>query len=122
MAGLAIHFLEAVTMETSLPQSLVDLLNKVEPDRLVFCHMVPTRIFRVSVNKEFKTFRVEQLTITNKDRMNPHGSWHTLSTHGSETPGVMLSKAMETAIVAQKDFIIKMTNCLKPPKIIRATP
>lgn len=94
----------------NIPQVLADLLNKTDPGFIVFAHMIPTRIFRIAAHENFCTFRVEQFTRTNKDNFNPKGSWHTLSTHGSETPGAMLDAACKAAMKAQSDFIGKLTN------------
>ena len=94
----------------NIPQALVELLNKTDESFIVFAHMVPTRVFRVCASLNFCTFRVEQFTRTNKDNFNPKGSWHTLSTHGSETPGAMLDTACKAAMAAQKNFIGKLTN------------
>ena len=92
----------------NIPQALADLLNKTDPGWIVFAHMVPTRIFRIIAREDFKTFRIEQFTRTNKDNFKPMGSWHTLSTHGSETPGAMLQTACTAALKAQNDFRVKM--------------
>lgn len=86
------------------------MLNKTEPGFVVFAFMIPTRIFRITRSENWKTFRVEQLTRTNKDAFNPQGSWHTLSTHGSELPGKMLDTACKSALQAQVDFRHKMTK------------
>lgn len=101
----------------NIPQALADLLNKADPGFVVFAHMMPTRIFRVVASDgshpdkpAFCTFRVEQFTRTNKDNLNPKGSWHTLSTHGSPTPGEMLDTAFQAAIKAQNDFVAKITR------------
>ena len=92
----------------NIPQALADLLNKTDAGWIVFAHMVPTRIFRLTAHESFKTFRVEQFTRSNKDNFNPQGAWHTLSTHGSETPGAMLQAACSAAIKSQNDFLAKM--------------
>jgi hypothetical protein len=92
----------------NIPQALADLLNKTDAGWIVFAHMVPTRIFRITAHESFKTFRVEQFTRTNKDNITPSGTWHTLSTHGSETPGAMLQAACTAALKAQNDFRAKM--------------
>ena len=92
----------------NIPQILADLLNKTDAGWIVFAHMVPTRIFRITAHESFKTFRVEQFTRTNKDNLNPKGAWHTLSTHGSETPGAMLQTACTASIKTQNDFLAKM--------------
>lgn len=92
----------------NIPQALADLLNKTDAGWIVFAHMVPTRIFRITAHESFQTFRVEQFTRTNKDNLNPMGAWHTLSTHGSETPGAMLQTACTAALKAQNDFRVKM--------------
>ncbi len=98
----------------NIPQALADLLNKTDPGFIAFAFSHPTRIFRVAAAVDFKTFRVEQFTRTNKDNMNPKGSWHTLSTHGSETPGMMLDPACKAMLKAQKDFIGKLTKRMAP--------
>jgi len=98
----------------NIPQALADLLNQTDPGFVAFVFAHPTRIFRVSAKQDFCTFRVEQFTRTNKDNMNPRGSWHTLSTHGSEMPGMMLDTACKAMIKAQFDFINKLTKRLAP--------
>jgi|SRR6185312_3599622 len=92
----------------NVTQAVADLLNKTEPGWRVYAHMIPTRIFRISVKDGDCTFRVEQMTRTNRDNLNPKGDWRTLSTHGSETPGMMLAAAQKAASEAQKHFIKKM--------------
>lgn len=92
----------------NIPQALADLLNKTDEGWIVFAHMVPTRVFRVAAHESLKTFRVEQFTRTNKDNITPRGEWHTLSTHGSETPGMMLDTAFKAAVKAQDSFRAKM--------------
>jgi hypothetical protein len=84
-------------MAVNIPPPLVNLLNKVDAGYIVFAHFVPMRIIRVIASENFKTFRVEQLVLSNADRLNPHGAWTTLSTHGSETAGMMLETAMKAA-------------------------
>lgn len=89
-------------------KALADLLNKADPGFVVFAHMMPTRIFRISASENFCTFRVEQLTLTNSDRLTPKGSWRTLSTHGSDAPGAKLAETFLVAQKAQNAFVAKM--------------
>ena len=107
-------------MAVNIPPALVELVNKVEPGRIVYAHFVPTRIIRVTVDVNFCTFRVEQLIRTNRDNMKPMGSWRTLSTHGSETPGQMLQTAMSAARDAQQELIRKLQSRQVKRGIIRA--
>jgi len=105
-------------MAINIPAPLVELLNKVDPGYVTFAYMVPTRIIRVIADVSFRTFRVEQLVRTNRDNMKPQGTWRTLSTHGSETPGATLGDAMNAAREAQ----IKLAGKLKarqPGRIVR---
>jgi hypothetical protein len=116
----------------SIPQPLIDLINKTDPNFAVFVHgcvvspgpnaktvFIPIRL---SVSLDFKTFRVEQLIRTNKDNYNPQGSWSTKSTHGSETPGAMLRTACEAFFLARKTFIEKLNNRVQnnARKLLRA--
>jgi len=116
----------------SIPQPLIDLINKTDPNFIAFAHgcvvspgphahtvFLPLRI---SASLDFKTFRVEQLIRTNKDPHNPRGSWSTLSTHGSETEGQMLRTACEAFFKARHDFIEKLNNRVRKnaKKILRA--
>lgn len=89
-----------------LPQPLIDLLNKVDsPAQRVMLFTVPLRIIRIICTDEsFKTFRVEQLTITNKDPQRPCGTWATLSTHGGEVSGASWGVACEAAVRAQAEL------------------
>lgn len=85
-----------------MTQPIIDLLHKCEPNQKVMLFTVPIRMIRVvATDTTFKTFRVEQLLLTNKDVHNPRGSWNTLSTHGSETPGAAYQDAVEAALKAQ---------------------
>ena len=107
-------------MSATIPQALVALINKTEPNFIGFAYGLavspgpPARTvflpLRISVNLDFKTFRVEQLKRTNKDNNNPQGSWITLSTHGSDIPGQMLKVAFEALIKAQNDFVSKINS------------
>ena len=105
---------------SNIPQPLIDLINKTDPNFMVFAHgcvvspgsnartvFLPLRI---SVSLDFKTFRIEQLIRTNKDPYKPQGSWSTLSTHGSETDGAMLRTACEAFFKVRQDFIGKLNN------------
>lgn len=95
-------------MAKMISPGMVALLNKSAPGFVVYAHMVPTRIIRVSADENFCTFRVEQLVRANKDNMNPLGEWRTLSTHGSPNPGVMLETAMAAGFKAQRDLVNKL--------------
>lgn len=82
---------------------------------------VPLRIIRIiATDDSFKTFRVEQLTITNKDPQKPHGTWATLSTHGGEQPGAAWGVACEAACKAQIDLRNKLMKKAqaKQPKLL----
>lgn len=116
-----------------VPPALVALLNKVDPTFIIFSHVVPLRIqtgpkrytamfgscIRVIADVTFRTFRVEQLVMSNKDMNNPHGTWTTLSTHGSETAGVMLDTAMKAAVAAQNKLRSKIEKRVAGKRIIR---
>lgn len=91
-------------MIANLPAPLVALLNKAEAGWIPFAYAVPQRILRVSARADFIVFRVEQLVMTNKDRMKPEGTWKTLSTHQGAQPGAMLSDAMNALKKAQGDL------------------
>ena len=97
-----------------IPQALADLLNKTDEGFICFAFMWPAKVIRVIAKKDFTTFRVERFTRTNTDNADPKGSWHTLSTHGSETPGMMLDPACKAMLKAQKDFIGKLTKRMAP--------
>lgn len=99
-------------MAVNIPGPLVELLNKTEPGFFCLMHAVPTRIFRITVNTQFLTFRVEQLNRSNRDDFNPKGSWVTLSTHGSEVPGGMYDAAFQALKKAQRSFQQKMAKKL----------
>jgi hypothetical protein len=116
----------------SIPQPLIDLINKTDPNFIGFAYALvvspganPKTVFlpiRISASADFKTFRVEQLVRTNKDNYNPRGSWTTLSTHGSETGGQMLRTACEAFFKSRKDFIDKLNNRVQvnAKKLLRA--
>jgi hypothetical protein len=92
----------------NIPQALADLLNKVDDGWTVFAHMIPTRIFRVVARNDFKAFQVQKFTRTNKDNLNPKGSWHSESPVWYDpTPGAMLQTACTAALKIQRDFILK---------------
>ncbi len=97
-------------MAVNIPPPLVELLNKSEPGFILFCHAWPMRVIRVSASVDFLTFRVEQLILTNKDRANPKGTWHTKSTHGGQVPGEALKVAMEHFLRAQNSLRAKITR------------
>jgi len=114
----------------NIPQALVELINKTEPNFIGFAYALailpgppPRTVFlplRISAHVDFKTFRVEQLTRTNKDNQNPQGSWHTLSTHGTDVPGQMLATAFQALFKAQKDFVGKLNSRVqKTAKLVR---
>jgi hypothetical protein len=93
--------------------ALEALLNKTDENYIPFAFMVPLRVIRIIADRTFRTFRVEQLIFTNKNPSDPRGSWRTLSTHGSETPGAMLETAMRAAQKAQNDLRGKLVNRAK---------
>jgi hypothetical protein len=93
-----------------LAPALIELLNKAEPGFIPYAFMVPLRVIRVSADLSFRTFRVEQFVWSNRNHADPKGTWRTLSTHGSETPGVMLDTAMQAAFKAQKDLHHKLSQ------------
>jgi hypothetical protein len=114
-----------------IPKALIELINKTDPNFLGFAYALailpgppPKTVFlplRLSASLDFKTFRVEQLRRTNKDNRNPQGSWSTLSTHGSETPGAMLKTAFEALGKAQNDFVNKLNSrATQAMKLVRA--
>lgn len=94
-----------------MTQPIIDLLHKVDsPKQKIMLFTVPMRMIRVVAtdSESFKTFRVEQLLLTSKDVHNPRGSWNTLSTHGSETPGASYQDAVEAALKAQVNLRNKL--------------
>lgn len=97
-------------MGVNIPQALIALLNKTDPGYIPYAFMVPTRIFRVIADVSFRTFRVEQFIRHNRNNLDPKGAWRTLSTHGSETAGVMLMTAMKAAAAAQLQYQEKMVK------------
>jgi hypothetical protein len=105
-------------MAVNISPAMVGLLNRVDDGYVPFAFMVPLRVVRVIASINFKTFRVEQFVRTNKDNFEPRGSWHTLSTHGSETPGAMLNTAMQAAAKAQADLRAKVERKYAKKKLI----
>lgn len=91
-------------MSMNIPKALADLLNKTDPGWVVFAFMVPTRVFRITAKDDFCTFRIERFKRTNRDNLNPQGSWGTISTHSNQP----LKLIYETALRTQKDFVDKM--------------
>lgn len=93
-----------------LPQPVIDLLNKIEnPNHRVMAFAVPLRMLRiVATDTTFKTFRVEQLVITNQNPHDPRGNWTTLSTHGSDTPGAAYNDAGTALLEAQTNLRRKL--------------
>lgn len=84
-----------------ITKQVVDLLNKVEPLQRLLLICVPLRMIRVIATDDgFKTFRVEQLVITNKDPIK--GNWTTLSTHSGLQEGSAYSDACKAAHESQK--------------------
>lgn len=92
----------------NIPKALADLLNKADPGFTPFAFALPTRVFRIARSDNACTFRVEQFVRTNKDNLNPQGTWRTISTHGSETPWGMCQTACTALVKTQTDFINKM--------------
>jgi hypothetical protein len=88
-----------------LSPGVTALMNKAEPDFIVFAHFVPTRIFRVTAHKNFIRFRVEKLSVTSKPGMPIMGNWHTVRALAGQKPGEMLNQAMQEGAQAQHDFI-----------------
>jgi hypothetical protein len=109
-------------MPVNIPSPLVKLLNRVDEHYIVVCHFVPTRIIRVTAHESFKTFRVEQLVRTNKDNLQPQGTWRTLSTHGGEIPFEAFPSVMNAAKKAQDDLREKIKTKMDRvrKKILRA--
>lgn len=86
------------------------LLNKTDDGHICFCHMVPTRILRVTASDTFQSFRVEQLVRTNRDDNDPTGTWKLLSLHSSDTPGMKLQDAMFDAAAKQEKLISQLNE------------
>ncbi len=82
-----------------LTKPLIDLLNKIDEPWKIVLHVVPMRIIRVTT-PDFKTFRVEQLSLTNKDKSNPRGEWRTLSSHSGTSEGESMMIAWKAAVDA----------------------
>lgn len=100
----------------NLPNKAVnDLLNKVDPPQRAMAFCVPTRVIRViATDDSFRTFRVEQLVLTNRNPVDPKGNWTTISTHGSATVGASYNDAMNAAMEAQKKMLHQMKQRQKP--------
>jgi hypothetical protein len=94
----------------TVSSEMVKLLNRTDDDHICFCHMVPTRVIRVTASKTFQSFRVEQLVRTNTDNDNPTGTWKLLSLHSSDTPGMKLQDAMLDAAARQNKFISQLNE------------
>ncbi len=107
-----------------IPQPLVDLLNKCDSGQHVLMFTVPLRIIRIiATDDSFTKFRVEQLTITNKDPQNPHGTWTTLSMHAGEQPGAAWGIACEAACKAQielRNKLMKKAQAHRPKLMVPA--
>lgn len=91
-----------------LSGTLTTIMNKTEPEFIVFAHFVPTRIVRVTAHKDFCRFRVEKLVITGRDPANPQGNWHTEKALAGKMPGEMLNQAMQEAYQLQTTLIQQM--------------
>lgn len=104
----------------SLPsKAQIDLLHKVESPHRIMLFCVPTKCIRlVTIDETFRTFRVEQLVITNNSMHNPRGTWTTLSTHGSETPGASYMDAFKAAEKAQQDLIRKVQRQQQKKRLV----
>lgn len=90
---------------------LADLLNKVEPGQQIITHGVPLRIFRVTaIDESFRTFRVEQLVMHNRDPHNPRGFWKALTTHGGAGPWDSYTDAFAAMCKAQTHLKAKLTK------------
>jgi hypothetical protein len=98
---------------SQLPPALITLLNKTDAGYIPYAFMVPTRVIRVIATENFCTFRVEQLIRHNSNNLDPKGTWSTLSTHGSETPGMMLNAAMKAGFEAQNKLRAKLQSRVK---------
>lgn len=112
-------------MAKVLAPPLIDLLNKCDEGQRVMLFMVPLRIIRVlAIDTEWKTFRVEQLVLTNKDPSNPKGNWSTLSTHSNPVAGQAYPVACEAAAKAQNDLRTKLQKKMaarQPKPLLRAS-
>ena len=96
-------------MVANIPQSLIDLLHKVDPGEIIMTFAVPLRIFRiVAVDDTYHSFRVQQLVRTNRDAYNPKGTWKTLSLHGGKRPFDAYAQAIAAAHKAQADLRNKL--------------
>ena len=104
-------------MKTS--QALVELLNRTDAGFVVFAHMFPMRIFRVSCSVDFKTFRVERFHQHNTNPNDPKGAWQTLATLGHEMPGMRLSETFQFAIAEQTKYINQRVQRAKAKQIVR---
>ncbi len=99
-----------------IPQALADLLNKTDEGFICFAFMWPAKVIRVIAKTDFTTFRVERFKRTNRDNIDPKGSWHTLATLGDPMPGMMLGRAMETAMKEQNDLIAREERKARVPR------
>ena len=105
-----------------LSPGLSAIMNKTEPDFIVFAHFVPTRIVRVTAHRDFCRFRVEKLVITGRDPANPQGNWHTEKALAGKTPGEMLNQAMQEAYQLQGQLVqqIQKRQQMAKKQILRA--
>lgn len=106
-------------MTTRTSQALAELLNRTDPGFVVFAHMFPMRIFRVSCTVDFKTFRVERFRQHNKDPNDPRGAWQTLATLGHEMPGMKLDETFKFAIAEQQKYIAQRVQRASAKQIVR---
>lgn len=96
-------------MSGEFTKPLLDLMHKVEANQKIMLFMVPARMLRViATDDSFKSFRVEQLIITNKNAQNPRGSWNTISTHSGPQAGGAWGVACKAASEAQTTLLHKM--------------
>lgn len=103
---------------TSKP--FADLLNaQCALPRRIMCFTLPLRMIRVVAQDEsMMTFRVEQLVLTNKDRLNPKGTWTTLSTHGGQAFMGTYMLALEHAVKAQSELHRKLVRRAEQRKLL----
>lgn len=100
-----------------LSKAVVDLLHKCEPNQRIMMFAMPSRIVRVvAADESLKTFRVEQLVITNSNPHDPRGTWTTLSTHSGPKEGAAYHDAVKACVAAQDQLRRKMQE--QQPKLI----
>lgn len=93
----------------TLPVPLVTLMNKTDEGFHGFAFGTSARALRVTRSDDWKRWRVERLTLTNKDPVSPRGTWHTVASLADEEPAAKLHQAMEILMREQQ----KMVNRLR---------